>query len=86
MKPFLPLTLIILTVFLTACFANVPISRVPADNNSTFQVDFLFEHEGVEVYRFTDRGNNVYFTKPTGEVTSIRNDSTRARVTTHSAR
>jgi hypothetical protein len=84
MKSFL--LLIFIAVFLTACNTMIPLSQSPADNNPTYIVDFLFEHEGIEVYRFLDDGRYVYFTKPVSDVTSIRNDSTRARVTTHSVR
>lgn len=30
------------------------------------QVQFLFEHDGIRVYRFSDGGNNIYFTSTTG--------------------
>lgn len=29
------------------------------------EVQFLFEHDGIRVYRFYDAGNYVYFTKNT---------------------
>lgn len=41
-------------------------------------LSYLFEHDGVKVYRFYDMGNYVYFTTK-GEVTSIKNDSTAQR-------
>lgn len=51
-------------------------------NNSIYRISFyppyLFEHDGVKVYRFYDMGNYVYFTTK-GEVTSINNDSTAQR-------
>jgi len=62
-----------------SCARQIPVSRVIPDNNKTYQVDFLFEHDGCKVYRFTDRGNNIYFTNCNGEVTSFASDSTEKR-------
>ncbi|HCY41263.1 MAG TPA: hypothetical protein DHV48_07910 [Prolixibacteraceae bacterium] len=56
-----------------------PAETVPA-NNDTYQVEYLFEHDGCKVYRFEDRGHYVYFTNCVGDVTSIQKDSTEARV------
>ena len=52
-----------------------------AENNQTYEVSYLFEHDGVKVYRFLDLGNYVYFTTR-GDVTSIKNDSTEERTIT----
>ena len=46
-------------------------------NNSTYQVEYLFEHEGCKVYRFMDMGHYIYFTNCKGDVTSIESDSVR---------
>lgn len=54
-------------------------TKVPI-NNTTYQVDYLFEHDGCKVYRFLDLGNYVYFTNCAGNVTSISRDSTERRV------
>ena len=51
------------------------------ENNSTYTVSYLFEHDGCKVYRFYDKGNYVYFTTR-GDVTSITNDSTAQRTIT----
>jgi|SRR6185437_12839664 len=32
-------------------------------NNPNMKVDFLFEHEGCRVYRFSDNGNDHYYAK-----------------------
>jgi hypothetical protein len=72
------LILIVSTEFL-ACNHQIPVSRVSPENNKTYRVDFLFEHDGCKVYRFRDYGNYVYFTNCNGDVTSIRSDSTEMR-------
>jgi len=37
-----------------------------------FQVEFLFEHDGIKMYRFRDNGNNHYFTSQ-GETITRQN-------------
>ena len=59
-----------------SCTLRIPVSRVTPENNKTYTVDFLFEHDGCKVYRFYDYGNHVYFTNCNGDVTSIGKDST----------
>ncbi|WP_298646968.1 DUF4884 domain-containing protein [uncultured Proteiniphilum sp.] len=66
---------------LSSCYSSLPISREAPQNNETYEVDYLFEHDGCKVYRFYDRDNWVYFTNCRGDVTSIKNDSTAGRVT-----
>jgi hypothetical protein len=80
MKPYCKslLILIVCSAFLS-CSRQIPVSRAIPENNKTYQVDFLFEHDGCKVYRFVDRGNNVYFTNCNGEVTSLKSDSTENR-------
>lgn len=41
--------------------------RVKVDN-SNFNVELLFEIDGVKVYRFKDAGYSRYFTTPSGNV------------------
>lgn len=72
------LILIVVCVFLS-CTRQIPVSKVTPENNKTYQVDFLFEHDGCKVYRFLDHGNFVYFTNCNGDVTSIKSDSTGTR-------
>ncbi len=62
------------------CMAScaVPLHTGSSANNDTYTVSYLFEHDGVKVYRFYDRGNYVYFTTR-GETTAIKNDSTHER-------
>ena len=37
--------------------------------NPDYKVKYLFERDGCRVYRFYDRGEYVYFTNCTGEIT-----------------
>lgn len=62
-----------------SCMRQIPISKVTPENNKTYKVEFLFEHDGCKVYRFSDYGNFVYFTNCNGDITSIKSDSTNAR-------
>jgi hypothetical protein len=60
-----------------SCYNSRPLIRERADNNKSFRVDYLFEHDGCKVYRFYDHGY-VYFTNCNGE-TIARTDSTETR-------
>ena len=80
MKTFIKsLLILIVSCGFFSCIRQIPVSRVIPDNNKTYQVDFLFEHDGCKVYCFTDRGNRVYFTNCNGDVTSFASDSTEKR-------
>lgn len=70
-------------VGLFSCSVQRPIVSQAPDNNETYKVHYLFEHDGCKVYRFYDRGNYVYFTNCTGDVTAIANDSTEIRIENH---
>jgi len=74
------LFLLISFLFLSFCYASVPIKAEKPENNKTYEVDYLFEHDGCKVYRFYDKGNYVYFTNCEGTVTSIEKDSVETRV------
>jgi len=63
-----------------SCSVPNPLASTKADNNKSYEVEYLFEHDGCKVYRFMDKGHYVYFTNCKGDVTSIENDSTRVRV------
>ena len=73
---------ILLLVFggIISCEIQRPIIKMESDNNKTYQVEYLFKHEGCKVYRFRDQGHYVYFTNCNSDVTSIENDSTQTRV------
>ncbi|MBD8984400.1 MAG: DUF4884 domain-containing protein, partial [Bacteroides cellulosilyticus] len=63
---------------ITSCYTAIPLKEGKSENNTTYKVSYLFEHDGCRVYRFYDRGNYVYFTTR-GDVTAIKNDSTAHR-------
>jgi hypothetical protein len=68
-----------LSVFiLISCGTEQPLTTRKAENNRTYTVEYLFEHEGCKVYRFWDFGHYIYFTNCTGE-TTVRTDSTEVR-------
>lgn len=66
------------SMIFSSCGVGIPIQNKAPQNNDTYTISYLFEHDGVKVYRFYDMGNYVYFTTK-GEVTSINNDSTAQR-------
>jgi hypothetical protein len=72
--------LIIVVLVSCSCMIHMPVAEFSSYNNSTYDLNFLFEHDGCKVYRFYDMGNYVYFTNCTGEAISIKNDSTQSRV------
>ncbi|MCC8144667.1 MAG: DUF4884 domain-containing protein [Tannerellaceae bacterium] len=77
MKKVLPVCVSALILFSLGACGGVPLVETIADNNATYRVDYLFEHEGCKVYRFFDRGQAVYFTNCTGTVSFAVNDSTK---------
>lgn len=76
MKQFLPF--LFLLPLTSGCFESQPLQSGPPNNNFTYTVEYLFEHEGCKVYRFYDRGNYVYFTNCNGEAIA-KTDSTEVR-------
>jgi hypothetical protein len=74
------LFIIIILAGLFSCAAGVPITKQAPANNKTYEVEYLFEHDGCKVYRFTDYGNFIYFTNCNGEVSKAKDDSTGSRV------
>ena len=75
--------LLLLVPLMAASCANrippqVPLQGGASENNRTYQVDYLFEHDGCKVYRFTDHGYYVYFTNCRGEAI-VKLDSTEIR-------
>lgn len=63
--------------FSACALGGMPIAKSAPDNNPSYKVEYLFEHDGCKVYRFMDMGNYIYFTNCQGDVTSIENDSVR---------
>ncbi|MDY0199968.1 MAG: DUF4884 domain-containing protein [Bacteroidales bacterium] len=78
-----PLTLILVFTVFSSCAIQVPISKTPPANNTTYNVEYLFEHDGCKAYRFRDNGHYVYFTNCKGDVTSIENDSLQKQIVNH---
>lgn len=76
------LAMLSVAVLFVSCWTQVPIQNTKPVNNETYEVSYLFEHDGCKVYRFKDGSNYVYFTNCNGNVTSIKNDSTATRVIT----
>lgn len=80
MKSLINIAMAIISVItLFSCAAGVPITAQKAVNNSTYEVDYLFEHDGCKVYRFLDNHEYVYFTNCTGVVSSTKGDSTKTK-------
>ena len=55
---------------------QIPISKQSPKSNKTYEIEYLFDHDGCKVYRFKDGGHYVYFTSCKGETTSVLSDST----------
>ena len=72
MKTVLPAFLLLLA----GCAIQEPLTREEANNNKTYNVEYLFEHEGCKVYRFYDRGRYVYFTNCRGEAIAMTDSTT----------
>lgn len=68
-----------MTLFLLGgCAVGIPLQKKEPANNNSYEVDYLFEHDGCKVYRFYDKGHFVYFTNCNGETISTT-DSTQVR-------
>ena len=59
-----------MSLLVTSCFKE-PQSMTTVGNG--FQVEFLFEKDGIKMYRFFDGGRHHYFTS-TGETISSRSN------------
>lgn len=72
--------LILVLATLSSCSIARPISKDKPKNNVTYEVEYLFEHEGCKVYRFLDNSNYIYFTNCMNTASYITGDSTKIRV------
>jgi hypothetical protein len=54
-----------------------PIATTQAENNTDYEVSYLFEYGGCKVYRFYDRyySNAVYYTNCAGETVALKDSS-----------
>lgn len=77
MRTILPMLVLLFVISCTNRF-QIPLTKGKSENNKTYDVEYLFEHDGCKVYRFYDRGNCVYFTNCRGEAIAKR-DSTEER-------
>jgi hypothetical protein len=68
MKKLLILATAILAITLTSCSGDAISSETKGD----FKVEFLFEKDGIKVYRFRDGSRSHYFTNK-GETTTTQN-------------
>jgi hypothetical protein len=66
--------IVVVLITIYSVYKDQPIEK-EATNNSDYSVSYLFEKDGIKVYRFYDRGEYVYFTSE-GNVT---NTNTRYR-------
>ncbi len=83
MKYSMPSLLCLLLTGAYSCtIQQEPISTQVPRNNNTYEVEYLFEHEGCKVYRFVDGGQRVYFTNCRGETVAVT-DSTQIRNSTN---
>ena len=76
--------LLIVVVLFTGCAKgglHVKDAFVPADED--FKIIFLFEVEGVKIYRFSDTGHWRYFSVGNGEYLQQVRSQTTGKTTTH---
>ena len=73
MKKILAIWIVFITlgaILFGAC-TNEPMSKEQLGKNDGFEVEYLFEKDGVKVYRFWDSGHYHYFTSK-GETISTQ--------------
>lgn len=44
------------SMIFSSCGVGIPIQNKAPQNNDTYTISYLFEHDGVKVYRFYDMG------------------------------
>ena len=73
MKKILAIWIVFITlgaILFGACI-NEPMSKERLGKDNGFEVEYLFEKDGIKVYRFFDNGNYHYFTTK-GETISVQ--------------
>jgi len=65
------ITFILLGAMLFGACSNDPMSKERLGKDDVFEVEYLFEKDGVKVYRFFDVGHYHYFTTK-GETISVQ--------------
>ena len=48
----------------SSCYTGIPLKQGKSENNRTYEVSYLFEHDGVKVYRFMNMGNYAHGNQP----------------------
>lgn len=80
MKKIIFLFAFIFSMFLSSCEkTGSPVQTDGAKHD--FDVKFLFEVEGVKVYRFFDAGDYIYFTNTSGTTSYMTGSKFRERKT-----
>lgn len=74
------ITLTFAALFLISC--ERPAIRTSTTNNPDFNVELLFENEGVKVWRFYDSGRRIYYTDARGKTAWSETHSSRKTTTT----
>lgn len=68
------LTIISLAILFTSC--NKVGLRKDKTNNKDYEIEYLFEHNGIKMYRFYDRTRYHYFTNKGETITSQTSSKT----------
>ena len=71
------LIVVLITTILTGCL-NEPMSVEKTGKNDKFEIEFLFEKDGIKVYRFYDAMQYHYFTT-NGETMSNQTEGKTTR-------
>jgi hypothetical protein len=64
------ITFLILMTTLVGCY-NEPQSVEHMGKDNKFEIEYLFEKDGIKMYRFMD-GNHLHYFTTTGETTTIQ--------------
>lgn len=65
------ITFIVLGAMIFGACSNDPMSKERLGKDAAFEVEYLFEKDGVKMYRFFDVGHYHYFTTK-GETISVQ--------------
>lgn len=69
------LALVVLAVALTSCESGA--LKKEQTNNNEFEIELLFEHDGIKMYRFWDDRRSHYFTNKGETISSQTSGKTR---------
>ena len=74
--------IIVLGAMIFGACSNDPMSKERLGKDDVFEVEYLFEKDGVKMYRFEDGGRYHYFTSR-GETISTQQNSSGKTTTYH---